>query len=275
MQLKTFGEVKLEGSKLTRPTPLLLLTYLSVEGKKPRRYLADLFYQHAKNKFDSLTQALRQLKTNLDDGLVIADRSNAQTTIPSDVNDFLNALDKQEFETAISLYKGAFLADLNLALEPELEEWVYGTREYLAARAREAFLQVAEGAHKQNNLSQAASYAERAYGLGEALGLALEPDQFGRVYRLLVSAKHPKAAEVKEEAEGYGIALTLESPVATEPKQPTVIPHNLPPPKTSFVGRDQDLIDIATQLAKPDCRLLTLHGMGGIGKSRFGVASGE
>ena len=54
-------------------------------------------------------------------------------------------------------------------------------------------------------------------------------------------------------------------------QEATEIPNNLPPPKTSFVGREQELRLIAEQLADPNCRLLTLHGMGGIGKSRLAM----
>ena len=273
MRLKTFGELKLEGADLSRPTPLLLLSYLAVEGKKPRRYLAELFYNHTKNKLDSLSQAFRQLKKHVEDDYLGIERSTAQTSIPSDINDFLQALDKQDFKTAIELYDGAFLANVNIKLSEELEEWVYGTREYLAARAREAFLQVAEKEHGLKNLSSAASYAERAYTLSEEMGLDLEPNQSQRMYTILSSAGSPRAIEVKEEAEGYGISVELEELEVVE--QQTEIPHNLPPPKTSFIGRDEDLVNIANQLAREDCRLLTLHGMGGIGKSRLAIQAGN
>jgi hypothetical protein len=43
---------------------------------------------------------------------------------------------------------------------------------------------------------------------------------------------------------------------------------NLPPQLTSFVGRTGDLVEIAMLLAEPACRLLTLVGPGGIGKTR-------
>ena len=45
--------------------------------------------------------------------------------------------------------------------------------------------------------------------------------------------------------------------------------HNLPPQPTSFVGRENELIGLSNRLADPDCRLLTLVGPGGIGKTRL------
>jgi predicted ATPase/class 3 adenylate cyclase len=47
------------------------------------------------------------------------------------------------------------------------------------------------------------------------------------------------------------------------------IPHNLPRPLTSFVGREREIADVKRQLGK--ARLLTLTGPGGTGKTRLSV----
>ncbi|MFO1398146.1 MAG: tetratricopeptide repeat protein [Burkholderiales bacterium] len=47
-------------------------------------------------------------------------------------------------------------------------------------------------------------------------------------------------------------------------------PHNLPQPLTSFVGREHELAEVRRQLA--GTRLLTLVGIGGLGKSRLSLA---
>src|SRR3954454_11794040 len=46
---------------------------------------------------------------------------------------------------------------------------------------------------------------------------------------------------------------------------------NLPAPRTSFVGRTAELDEIDRLLADPDCRLLTLVGPGGAGKTRLAL----
>ncbi|OGD78122.1 MAG: hypothetical protein A2Y64_01255 [Candidatus Coatesbacteria bacterium RBG_13_66_14] len=48
-------------------------------------------------------------------------------------------------------------------------------------------------------------------------------------------------------------------------------PHNLPAQSTPFVGREDELARIAELLTSPGCRLLTLLGPGGIGKTRLAL----
>jgi len=55
---------------------------------------------------------------------------------------------------------------------------------------------------------------------------------------------------------------------------PPVAPGNLPPLGSTIVGREADLRLIASRLADPGSRLLTLTGPGGIGKSRLAQAAG-
>jgi len=75
---------------------------------------------------------------------------------------------------------------------------------------------------------------------------------------------------------GYRFALvpTLaeeRSPVAVEPRKPTV--DHAPPegPTTSFVGRNTELARLVALVGQPSCRLVTIFGPGGIGKTRLAL----
>ncbi len=50
-----------------------------------------------------------------------------------------------------------------------------------------------------------------------------------------------------------------------------MVSHNLPPQPTAFIGRTQELAQIDQRLTDPSCRLLTLVGPGGIGKTRLAI----
>ena len=52
-------------------------------------------------------------------------------------------------------------------------------------------------------------------------------------------------------------------------------PHHLPSPPTALVGRNQELGQIRQLLSDPGCRLVTLVGPGGIGKTRLAVEAAQ
>ena len=68
----------------------------------------------------------------------------------------------------------------------------------------------------------------------------------------------------------------LRSPDLPQPAFPglrtlSALPNNLPIPPTPFIGRAQELNEVARRLEAPTCRLLTLTGPGGIGKTRLAI----
>jgi predicted ATPase/class 3 adenylate cyclase len=64
-------------------------------------------------------------------------------------------------------------------------------------------------------------------------------------------------------------------PTDFPPLQTLTVQHNLPPQPTPFIGREKELAEIVALLGDPDCRLLTLVGPGGIGKSRVALRAAE
>ena len=54
-----------------------------------------------------------------------------------------------------------------------------------------------------------------------------------------------------------------------------VIPHNLPSQPTPFIGRLAELSSLHDLFARPDSRLITIVGAGGMGKTRLALAYGE
>ncbi len=141
---------------------------------------------------------------------------------------------------------------------------------------REAHLSLGEELAAKGDAVLATRQAEDALALTGAP--ELEPEDFQRVYGLLAFGKSPQAALVRKEAAAFGIdmAPSGEAPgwqVPTEAEPEAFAPHNLPVPTTSFVGRDPELLEIARLLEIPHCRIITVHGPGGVGKSRLAIES--
>jgi predicted ATPase/Tfp pilus assembly protein PilF len=274
MTLRTLGRLALDESGLARPKPLALLAFLAVEGPQDRRHLAELFWPTARDHMKSLAVALTQIRRAAP-GAVEADRRMVRTSLACDAVEMLDLLDRGDREAALARYRGPFLDGFYLPnLGVELEEWVYRTREYLAGRAQRALLDLADAAAARRRFGAAAAHAERAARLGAALA---DVDDLTRMHTLLLAGGNPAATIVAKEASGLGLDLEVTADAARArlgsrlAGAPPATPQHLPMRGTAFVGRDPELAEVASSLARDDCRLLTLLGPAGVGKSRLAL----
>ncbi len=275
VQLCTLGGLKLEGADFSRPKPLLLLAYLALEGPQERRHLSELFWPGTDYALRNLSTVLTRLKEAAP-GVVEGDGVRIWTTLACDAQVLLTALEKRELESGVEGYRGPFLDGLTpKGLSSELEEWVLQTREFIAARVREALLGLAENEAAQGMVQQAAERAERALALAGAA--APEPQDLVRLHTLLLAGGSLRAEEVRNEALDFDVSLAGSSAEALErlpslhqQEQPSGV-LNLPGRNTSFVGRQLELSEVAELLGHDECRLLSLVGVGGVGKTRLAL----
>jgi DNA-binding SARP family transcriptional activator/predicted ATPase len=189
---------------------------------------------------------------------------------------------------AVELYRGEFLAGFSLD-SALFEQWMVVERERLHGLALEALGQLAAYDERQGVYEAAARYARQA--------LTLEPwrEEAHRALMRALALTGQRSAAVAQYEECRRI---LAEELRVEPEEETTwlyerirdgeaLPEtrsrrhsslgengflsNLPAQLTPFIGRERELAEIAERLADPNCRLLTLVGPGGSGKTRLAL----
>jgi predicted ATPase/DNA-binding SARP family transcriptional activator len=188
---------------------------------------------------------------------------------------------------AVDVYRGDFLAQFSLSDSNGFEEWALLKRERLQHLALQAFTNLATYHERRGAYEQAQHFTLRQIELDpwrEAAHRQLMRTLTLTGQRNAALAHYERcrqilAAELSVEPEAAtkmlyerirnaeGDLLAAEELFAL----PSSRPHNLPPQLTPFIGRERELAELADLLGNSDCRLITIVGPGGIGKTRLAL----
>lgn len=192
----------------------------------------------------------------------------------------------------IALYRGEFLAGFYVPDAPLFEEWVLGERERMRQLALQTLHTLAAYHAHQAEFTQGITYTTRL--------LVMDPwrEEAHRQLMLLLATSGQRSAALAQYekccrvlAEELGVEPSAETvtlyeqikigkwiaaPTKTPPEprsvgSPSPLLHNLPAALNPFIGREDELEAVISQLQKPECRLLTLVGPGGVGKTRLAL----
>ena len=269
MQLLTLGTLSLQGASLKRQQPLLLLAYLALEGRTSRRELTEKFFLQARSPRDSLSTALRHLRREIGGGLT-ADRDSIAASVPTDAVELIARADASAHHDVVRLYGGRFVDGLALRLDYELEAWVFGIREALARHARTAHIQLARIAHTEGHAREAQGELVNALRVPD--GPELSETDIGLMLPLLDLVPAPDSNEVRRLANEYGFAA--QPPRHLRDRVRIAESQRLDRGST-FIGRIRELEALEEIFVRDDARLVTVYGMGGIGKTRIGMRFAE
>lgn len=263
----------------------LLLAYVAEERRaQSREAIATLFWED-----ESQERALSDLRTLLtrlgrpgSAYLEITRHTIAPgPQIALDTDPFQQlppAADLPAWEALAAAYRGDFLAGVPLGRSRGLEEWVLLRRERYRARAAEAHRRLALAYLHRHDPAHALHHAEQLCALDP-----LREDAHRLLMRLHLRNGQPNAAlaQYQKLAQLLAEELQIEPDAASQRMLRSIRalrdapPRPLPIPDTALFGRTAELTAVAERLDDPHCRLLTIVGPGGVGKTRLALETAE
>ena len=294
LQLILFGkpQVFLDDAPVTEfstAKTAALFYYLAVTQRPhTRESLADLLWSdmpEAKAK-RNLTKALSILRKRFEPFLVVARQEvsfNPYANFELDVQAFQKAVGpetgdedvKQQRTTqrqAIDLYQGDFLEGFYVRGALEFEDWMVARREHYRTLMLDTLDQVIDDLITEQNPVAGIAQATRL--------LELDPwrESAHRQMMILLTQNGQRAAAITQ----YETCLrVLDDELGIDPMPETTelyerltaqsapTPSNLPVQPNTFIGRQTELTQLIHHLQDPACRMLTLVGPGGMGKTRL------
>jgi DNA-binding SARP family transcriptional activator/predicted ATPase len=303
LQLILFGKPKIaiDGTPIEKfryQKSLALLAYLAVTGKPhSRETLAGLLWGESTeaNARVSLRKSLTELRALVAGHLLIERHQiafNREAAYSLDVSDFdahtgrhrgragagLHPEEAAALGRALNGYQGDFLTGFYVHRAAAFEEWVSLQRERYHLAAIRGLHTLTNHYLTQGQYDQAIEQVERL--------LALEPTQ-EEAHRQLISLQALSGQRLTALRQYQACRQVLQAELGIEPQPETTAlyqrirdqesPKNqptnprLPVPLTPLIGRQEEIAQIISRLADPACRLLTIHGPGGSGKTHLAI----
>jgi predicted ATPase/DNA-binding SARP family transcriptional activator len=259
---------------------------LLVPGQHARSRLASLLWSgdSPRHALGSLRVALTKLPAPVLACLEVTRDTisrAAGAAVEIDVEEFVACCASEEAaagERAVALFAGALLQGAEEEATPEFGDWLLGERSRLKQLAHDAHLRLAQ---------RLAAHGERERAREVADAWLRHDPACEEMHRLVMTWLVPDQAlahyEVYRRARAVSLGAAPSEPMAAlaeRVRHGAAERHAREAPArltaaTSFIGRADELAELRALLADPACRLLTIHGMGGVGKTRLARALAE
>ena len=290
LQLSLLGgvQIKLDGepvSGFVSSKVQALLCYLVVtERSHTRAALAGIFWGSVppSDARTSLRKALSNLRKLVGDHLHITRKTAAlapDAHCQVDVARFTALLEQFRqgdggfslLRDAAACYQGDFLEGFFVDDAPAFMEWAVAERERLRQQALHALQQVADHYVRQGAYGDAIRYTGRLLALApwreaayrQMMRLLAYNRQYGEALAQYQTCRANLQRELGVDPMPETVALYERIQAARTRRPPQA------PVSAALIGRSRELADLDSLLHNPDCRLITIVGPGGIGKTRL------
>lgn len=303
--LKFLGpvQVECEGApyrKIRSRKALALLGYVIAHGESvSREILANVFWPDlAEDRaLTNLSWTLSLLSQHLPACLVIDRRTvcfQPSTTVVADVETFRTLIathDPARLAEAVTLYDDEFMAGFYLDKCPNFETWLLAEREHWRRQLEEALASLIQHERVRGAYRKALPYAIkllRQDPYNEAahryiMGLLALNGQRSAALNQFETCRRLLQDEFGVEPGDKTKALYEQIRAGPSPEEEQVprlkvspaAQWYLPSPFTPFFGRESELALLDQHLKEPQIRLVTIIGVGGVGKTRLALQSAE
>ncbi len=287
----------------------ILLAYLMVESGRPhsREVLAEMLWPGRSEKvaLKNLRDALANLRSVIRDAAASPPRLrisrqdiqfNPESAYNLDVETFSSLVVTaknhshrkieacktccEHLEMAAGLFRGHFLEGMFLNGSHQMQNWIALRRERYDQQAQYVFSALVQYYIRQMKYERALDFAYRQVEIDPWRETAYEQLMLLLVHcgeRSTALKQYQVCRKILADELGieptesirrlYEQIRTGEMPAMPQSPPPAGFPMQF----TSFVGREEELKQIAGKLQNPACRMLTLAGVGGVGKTRLAL----
>ncbi|KPL06630.1 hypothetical protein AMJ86_07785 [bacterium SM23_57] len=292
LEIYTFGSlaIRIDGKELrelgSRKAEAILV-YLVVEGGNHSRHsLAALFWPESSDSkaLTSLRVALSTLRKYVGDYLEICQNTikiKTGSKIYLDCFDLETKLVQGQVDQALEIYRGDFLEGFYIQDAIVFEDWRLWEQERLRKIVVSTLQSTISTEIESGNLKHGQNLARQLLKLDDLnefahhqymLSLALVGQRNGALtHYKKYQAILRDSLGIEPSSEIKFLSQQIAQEQITSRSKQVLSKHNLPSLKTAFIGREEEIIQLIQLLSRSACRLLTLVGPGGFGKTRLAL----
>lgn len=268
----------------SRAAEAIIAYVVTASSPVPRSKLADLLWPESdpKQANSNLRTILAPIRKQLGDYIVIDRHTvgrNSDAPIWIDCVEFTNTVTPtaslSELVHAVDLYHDSFLAGLDLRKAYPFDEWLAVERERLERVTITALQRLATAYLHTGDYVRGENYAQRWLSLDQFSDDAMQTLlwlQLRQGKRHVALQQYAAFAQLLADELGIVPTKTTQAVAQRARAMGQFGAGNVQSARTPFVGRQSELAKLLAHVRQPEAKLTTLHGMGGMGKTRLAHA---